>query len=225
MEPTSTPWGDFKIYGALNQVVELHLPQGRNCWASNGALLSYDAGVEWRLKVPGGAGGVAGRVVSGEGVSLTYVTAERSMGRLWLASNHPGHVAAWDLNDGPVTTTRGSFLGAIGNVEISVTVARRAGAAFFGGAGLFLQTVKGTGVVFVHGTGDFIDRRLDGSQKFLVSTGNLAAFGQGVDYSIRGVGGCVKMIFSKEGLFMTEMSGQGRVLLQTLKRQTTSSSG
>jgi uncharacterized protein (AIM24 family) len=51
-----------------------------------------------------------------------------------------------------------------------------------------------------------------------VSSGNLAAFADTVDYRIRGVGGCVKMIFGREGVFMTELEGPGRVLLQSLKR-------
>lgn len=218
-ETHASPWGEYEIRGELSQVVSLTLPRGGECWASNGGLLSYEKGIDWRLRVPGGGSGIAGRVLSGEGVALTYITAQKDAARLCLASNDPGHIAAWDLADGPVTTTRGSFLAAIGDVQITVTVARRAGAAFFGGAGLFLQTVRGQGIVFVHGAGDFIDQRLHPGDAVLVSTGNLAAFGQGIDYNIRGVGGCLKMIFSKEGLFMTELSGSGRVLLQTLKRR------
>ena len=55
-------------------------------------------------------------------------------------------------------------------------------------------------------------------EELLVSTGNLAAFSSGIDYDIRGEGGCRRMIFGGEGLFMTNLRGPGRVLLQTLKR-------
>ncbi|MHC5038559.1 MAG: AIM24 family protein, partial [Planctomycetota bacterium] len=55
-------------------------------------------------------------------------------------------------------------------------------------------------------------------ENLLVSTGNLAAFSKSCDYRIRGVGGCLKMFFGGEGFFMTELSGPGRVLVQTLKR-------
>src|SRR5680860_373968 len=61
--------------------------------------------------------------------------------------------------EGAVVTTKGSFLGAWGeDIDIDVTVARRAGAAFFGGAGLFLQKVSGNGQVLVHGAGGFWSR-------------------------------------------------------------------
>jgi uncharacterized protein (AIM24 family) len=128
-----------------------------------------------------------------------------------------------------VTTTRGSFLAAWGSdLDITVTVARRAGAALFGGAGLFLQQISGTGKVLVHASGDFYERRLADGEEILVSTGNLAAFSSQVDYDIQGVGGCRKMLFSGEGFFMTRLNGPGRVLLQTLKRSyatSTSNSG
>ncbi|MEL6152012.1 MAG: AIM24 family protein [Chloroflexota bacterium] len=88
----------------------------------------------------------------------------------------------------------------------------------FGGAGLFLQKISGIGKVLVHGSGDFFQHNLGAGEELTVSTGNLAAFAASVDYNIRGVGGCRKMLFSGEGLFMTHLQGPGRVLLQTLKR-------
>ena len=124
-----------------------------------------------------------------------------------------------------MTTTRGAFVAAWGeDIDITVTVARRAGAAVFGGAGLFLQTISGFGFVLVHGSGDFFERQMAAGEEFLVSTGNLAAFSSGIDYDIRGVGGCRRMIFGGEGLFMTNLRGPGRVLLQTLKRNYRASS-
>ncbi|MFQ5741050.1 MAG: AIM24 family protein [Acidobacteriota bacterium] len=50
-----------------------------------------------------------------------------------------------------------------------------------------------------------------------MSTGNLAAFSAAVDYNIETVGSLRKTFFSKEGLFMTRLTGPGTVLLQTLK--------
>ena len=103
-------------------------------------------------------------------------------------------------------------------MSIDVTAARRAGAALFGGAGLLLQKVSGVGTALVHGAGDFLDRRLEPGETIIVSTGSLAAFGEGVDYNIQGVAGCRRILFGGEGIFMTRLTGPGRVLLQTMKR-------
>jgi len=215
----------YKIHGQLAQVVELNFKQGESCWSSRGALMSYTAGIDWTLKIPGGVGGALRRSMSGEGISLTHIQSRGQAEQVYLSSNQPGKVLDWNLADGPVLTTRGSFMAAFGqNIDITVVVAKRAGAALFGGAGLFLQKISGQGVVLIHGAGDFVDRRLQNGESVLVSTGNLAAFAEAVDYNIQGVSGCRRILFGGEGLFMTKLSGPGRVLLQTLKR-TSSSSG
>ena len=66
--------------------------------------------------------------------------------------------------------------------------------------------------------GDLDDRRLADGESLTVSTGHLAAFADTIDYDIQYVGGVRKILFSGEGFFMTRLTGPGRVLLQTLKR-------
>jgi uncharacterized protein (TIGR00266 family) len=210
---------EYSISGELAQVANLTLEKGDTCWASKGALIALDPGLDWTLKVPGGASGAARRMLSGEGIALTFIEASRD--GLWavLAANQPGKIMAWNLDDGPVITTRGSFVAAFGPaIDIDVRVAKRAGAAMFGGAGLFLQRISGTGTVLIHGSGDFIERSLSEGDSVLVSTGSLAAFAESVDYNIQGVAGCRRIFFGGEGLFMTRLTGPGRVLLQSLKR-------
>ncbi len=211
------------IRGEIAQNVRLDFTPGETAWASNGSLMGYTPGMQWTLRVPGGLGGAMRRSLSGEGLALTYLESpSESAGsdqHVLLAANQPGHVTEWDLADGPVVTTRGSFLAAWGaEIDITVTIAKRAGAAVFGGAGLFLQRISGTGTVLVHGSGDFYERRLAEGEQLLVSTGNLAAFSDAVDYDIQTVAGLRRMVFGGEGLFMTRLTGPGRVLLQTLKR-------
>jgi len=210
----------YTITGEIAQRVRVEVEPGQFLWASKGSLVAYSDQIDWRLKVPGGLGGTARRMLSGEGLALNHISTPAADQYVVLAANEPGHVTPWDLADGAVLTTRGSFLAAWGpDVDISVTVARRAGAALFGGAGLFLQRISGAGTVLIHGSGDFEELRLEPGEKVLVSSGNLAAFSDSVDYDVQGVGGCRKIFFSGEGLFMTRLVGPGRVLLQTLKRR------
>jgi uncharacterized protein (AIM24 family) len=65
---------------------------------------------------------------------------------------------------------------------------------------------------------DFIERELARGESVLVRTGSLAAFADSVDYDIQGVDGCRRVAFGGEGLFMTRLTGPGRVLMQSLKR-------
>ncbi|MFQ5612007.1 MAG: TIGR00266 family protein [Anaerolineae bacterium] len=211
---------EYTIEGELAQVARMTFSAGETCWASKGSLMSMAPGVDWTLKVPGGIGGAVRRSLSGEGISLTFIRARQEGRQVLLASNQPGKIVDWDLAEGPILTTRGSFVAAFGqDIDINVVVARRAGAALFGGAGLFLQKISGKGIVLIHGAGDFVDLQLGAGESILVSTGNLAAFADAVDYDIQGVAGCRRILFGGEGLFMTRLTGPGRVLLQTLKRQ------
>ncbi len=214
----------ISVDGVIAQTVSVELEQGQTLWCARGSLLAYDAGIDWKLKVPGGVGKAASRMLSGEGASLTHVTARQGGASAVIGANQAGRLATWDLRRGPIVCTPGSFVAALGDVDIDVTTAKRAGAAFFGGAGVFLQRLSGNGIAVVHGSGDFIERRLDAGEKLLVSTGNLSVFSGDVDYNIRGVGGCIKSIFGGEGLFMTELAGPGWVMLQTMKERSSESS-
>lgn len=213
------------IDGAIAQTFSLELARGQQLWTSRGSLIAYDRGIDWNLEVPGGASKAFGRLLSGESLALVRVAAQTDGAACTLGPNQPGKLVTWDLSRGPITCTQGAFVAAVGGVDIDVSVVERAGAALFGGAGLFMQRLSGEGIAVLHGSGDFIQRQLDAGETLLVSTGNLACFSDSVEYDIAGVGGCTKMLFGSEGAFMTEVSGPGWVLLQSLKdRQTEQSS-
>jgi len=207
-----------EIHGEFAQYARLTFEAGETCWAGRGGIMSHADGLDWRLRIPGGVAGAARRMLSGEGMGLAFLEAKGNGVTATLASNQPGRIFSWDLDGGPVVTTRGSFLAAWGTVDIAVTIARRTGAALFGGAGLFLQRVSGQGQALIHGAGDLDDRQLGQGESITVSTGNIAAFTDGVDYDIQYVGGARKAFLGGEGLFMTRLTGPGRVLLQSLKR-------
>lgn len=209
---------DITVDGTIAQTVTLKLDKGQKLWSSRGALLAYTNGIDWDLRIPGGAAMAMRRMMSGEGLSLTHVQASQDGQTVTLSANQPGRLATWDLSRGAIVCTSGSFVAALGEVDIDVTIARSAGAALFGGAGLFMQKLSGNGVAIVHGAGDFIEHALEPGEKLLVSTGNLAVFSADVSYGIRGVGGCRRMMFGGEGLFMTELTGPGWVMLQSLKK-------
>lgn len=214
---------EYVIKGELAQTAFLNFKKGETCWGSKGSLMSLDPNINWSLKVPGGVKGTARRVLSGEGIGLTFIEANQDNQQVILSSNQPGKIIVWDLTEGSVITTRGSFVAAFGaKVDINIIIAKRAGAALFGGAGLFLQKISGQGKVLIHGAGDFVERYLEKEESVLVSTGNLAAFSDSIDYSIQGISGLRKIFFSGEGLFMTKLTGPGRILLQSLKRESNS---
>ncbi len=209
---------EISVDGVIAQSASLTLDRGQSLWAAKGSLLGYSPGIDWSLKIPGGAGKAVSRMLSGEGASLAYVESQQDGSSVLLGANQPGQLVTWDLSRGPIVCSSGAFVGALGDVDIDVKVVGKVGTALFGGSGLFMQRLSGDGIAIIHGSGDFIERRLAPGQKILVSTGNLAVFSDEVDYDIRRTGGCLKSIFGSEGFFMTEMTGPGWVMLQSLKK-------
>ena len=106
----------YTISGEIAQSVRLEIAPGEFVWCSKGSLMALTPGIQWNLRVPGGLGGAVRRSLSGEGIALTYLQTDRPDQHVLLAANAPGHLEVWDLeSDGPVTTTRGSFLCAWGD--------------------------------------------------------------------------------------------------------------
>jgi len=69
--------------------------------------------------------------------------------------------------------------------------------------------------VFISGAGDFIEYNLLPGQSLKVSTANVAAWEASVSYDIQSLG--VKTaLFGGEGLFVTTLTGPGRIVLQSM---------
>lgn len=94
------------IVGEFAQYLRLTLERGETCWAGRGSIMSYDTGIHWALKAPGGVGGAARRLLSGAGIALAHLSADRNDAAVSLASSQPGTISLWDLADGPVLTPR-----------------------------------------------------------------------------------------------------------------------
>ncbi|HRU11615.1 MAG TPA: AIM24 family protein, partial [Methanomassiliicoccales archaeon] len=108
-----------------------------------------------------------------------------------------------------------AFLAAEASVALDIAFQRKFGAALFGGEGLILQKVYGEGTVFISGAGDFIEYNLLPGQSLKVSTANVAAWEASVSYDIQSLG--VKTaLFGGEGLFVTTLTGPGKVVVQSM---------
>ncbi|MBW2102297.1 MAG: AIM24 family protein, partial [Deltaproteobacteria bacterium] len=82
--------------------------------------------------------------------------------------------------------------------------------------GFILQRLQGDGMAFVHAGGTIIQKDLAAGQTLRVDTGCLVAFSPSVSYDIRFIGGFKNALFGGEGIFLAEMTGPGRVYLQSL---------
>lgn len=70
-------------------------------------------------------------------------------------------------------------------------------------------------MVFLEIDGDKVEKNLMPGEVIKVDTGNVVAFEKSVQYEIETVKGLKNIFLGGEGLFLTKLTGPGKVILQT----------
>lgn len=159
------------------------------------------------------------RVLAGDSFFVTIFLNEAPRRRdVAFASPFPGKIQPIDLDDwgGTIIAQKDAFLCGARGVDVSIAFSKRIGAGFFGGEGFILQKLTGDGLVFLHASGTLTEMLLAPGEKLRVDTGCLVAMEPSVDYNIQMVSGIKTALFGGEGLFFVELTGPGRIILQTL---------
>jgi uncharacterized protein (TIGR00266 family) len=207
---------NYQLIGDVMQALMLNLDPGEEVVAEAGAMLFSNGAVTFEAKSQGGLVGGLKRMVVGESLSLTHFHCIAPGGVVAFAAPYPGKVQAMPLEDTAWLCQRDSFLCATAGITSEIAFTRRFGGGLFGGEGFTLQRHSGTGTVFLHIGGNLVESTLAAGQTLRVDTGCIAAFEQSVNYDIEFVGGFKNALFGGEGLFLSTLTGPGKVILQTL---------
>lgn len=101
--------------------------------------------------------------------------------------------------------------------DVGLTVDTKWGGAksFFGGEGLFVLQVYGTGLLLVSSYGAIHRKRLAPGERYVVDTGHLVAWEGTTQYQLRkAASGFFRSMVSGEGI-VAEFMGPGEILIQT----------
>ena len=172
-------------------------------------------GVTMDSNMKGGLGKSIGRMFSGESLFMATYRAERAGSMVAFASTVAGEVLPIDVGAGGMICQKGAFLCAQETVNLSVAFTKKLSAGLFGGEGFILQDISGTGMVFLEIDGNKVEKNLAPGEVLKVDTGNVVAFEKTVNYEIEMVKGLKNIVMGGEGLFLTKLTGPGRVILQT----------
>jgi uncharacterized protein (AIM24 family) len=111
---------------------------------------------------------------------------------------------------------RHGFLCATPQIQISVAFQQSLGAGIFGGDGFLLQHLSGQGTAWLELSGELVVRDLQPGETLRVHPGHVGAFQSSVSFQITTVPGIRNMIFGGDGIFLAQLTGPGRIWLQTL---------
>lgn len=207
---------NYRIFGGSLPAVSIRLNPGESIYTQSGGMTWMDQGIVMETNMKGGLMKGIGRMFSGESLFIATYTADRPNQEIVIASSFPGSIAAIDVSRCPIITQKTAFLCAQPSVTISAHVVRGASAGLFGGEGFIMQRLAGAGIAMIEIDGSLVERLLAPGEVIRVDTGNAAAFEETVQYKTETVKGFKNVLFGGEGLFLTTLTGPGRVWLQTM---------
>jgi uncharacterized protein (TIGR00266 family) len=212
----------YDVEGHNLQIARVHLQPGQEIYAEAGKMIYKSSNIDWTTRMTGQSIGdkILGalkRKMMGASLYFTYFQCNGIAGEIGFAGHYPGKIQVFDLAPGQVIMVqRDGFLFAQSTVTIDIAMVKRLGAGLLGGEGFILQKLVGPGLVFIHAGGDHVDFNLAPGETLQVQTGHLVAFEPSVNYDIQMVGSIRTAIFGGEGLFLTTLTGPGRVILQSM---------
>jgi uncharacterized protein (TIGR00266 family) len=192
------------------------LSAGESIQAEAGSMVSMSPTIEMETTSKGGLlGGLKRSVLGGESFFLNTFSAP-SGGEITIAPALPGDIRHMQLAGQTLFVQSGSYMASGTGVEIDT---KWGGAkTFFSSEGLFMLKATGSGDLFVSSYGAIHELQLAPGEHYIMDTGHMVAFSEGVNYEVKKVGGWKSTLLSGEGL-VVDLTGPGTVYMQTRSPQ------
>jgi uncharacterized protein (TIGR00266 family) len=153
------------------------------------------------------------RLLTGENLFINEFTAQNGPGEIGIAPGAPGDMEHVYLNNSTIFLQNTAYVASSPAINIE-TKWQGLMKGFFSGESLFLIRCSGQGDLWFNTYGAMI--AIDVAGEYVVDTGHIVAFTEGLDYKVGRIGGYKSLFFSGEGL-VCRFSGTGRVWIQTRK--------
>ncbi|HKJ84874.1 MAG TPA: TIGR00266 family protein [Spirochaetia bacterium] len=191
-------------YGLVNVTI----PQGRTLRVEASAMAYMDSSLAMKTQMRGGFK----RMLSGEKLFINEFTATERSAEIGVAPGTPGDLAHVYLEDETIFLQNSSYLASSPDLDVAAEFQGFKG--FFSGEKLFLIRCSGSGDLWFNTFGAMIE--IDVTDNYVVDTGHIVGFTEGLTYDVHPVAGMKSLFFSGEGL-VCRFSGSGKVWIQTRK--------
>ena len=209
--PPAPPRGwRFELNGQPDYAfLTVQVPAGETIKVEASAMATMDTHLVMKTKLRGGLS----RFLTGESIFINEFTADGGPGEIGVAPGAPGDMRHLYLDDETVYLQNSAYVAS--NAAVAVESKWQGlTKGFFSGESLFLIRASGRGDLWFSSYGGIIEIDVDGD--YVVDTGNIVAFTDGLTYKVSKVGGYKSLFFSGEG-FVCRFSGKGTVWVQTRK--------
>jgi uncharacterized protein (TIGR00266 family) len=200
-------------YSPAFAMATVHMDQGESMKAEAGAMMAMTPSVEIQTSTKGGVlKGLKRSVLGGESFFMNTFTASGPDAHVVVAPSLHGDIIIWPLTGNTVYLQSGSYLASPETIDID---SKWGGAkTFFSREGLFMLKCNGTGDLLVSSYGAIQALDLTEGQSYVVDTGHMVGWEEGVGYEVQKAGNWKSSILGGEGL-VVKLTGPGRVYFQT----------
>lgn len=207
----------YEIKGGSFPIVICKLQKGETMKDESGAMAFMSSDVKMETNTGGGLLKGLGRALSGDTLFLNFYTAESDNQQIGFSSSFPGKIIPIKLDgSNSIIGQKNAFLASETNVNIDMYFRKNLGTGLFGGEGFILQKFTGTGMLFLEIDGEVLEYDLQPGEKLVLDQGHLAAMEESVEFDIQRVKGVKNVLFGGEGLFLSTLTGPGKVWIQTM---------
>jgi uncharacterized protein (TIGR00266 family) len=173
------------------------------------AMATMDTNLRMQTKMRGGLG----RLLTGESIFINEFTAQNGPGEIGIAPGSPGDLEHVYLDNSVIYLQNTAYVASSPGVTVE-SKWQGLVKGFFSGEKLFLIRCSGKGDLWFNTYGAMFS--VDVTGQYVVDTGHIVAFTDGLQYNVSKIGGYKSLFFSGEGL-VCRFSGTGRVWVQTRK--------
>jgi len=210
-----------RIVGTTLPVLEFMLEPNETVISEAGELSWMSASIQMQTHTQfGGGGGFFGalkRVAGGGSLFMTEYMAVGARGEIAFATRVPGHIQPVQIGPGQeYMIHRHGFLCGTPDAVLTVGFQQSLGAGVFGGEGFILQRLSGAAQAWVELGGEVVSYELAAGETLRVHPGHVGMFESAVGFDIVRIQGIRNMLFGGDGIFLAQLTGPGRVWLQTL---------
>ena len=187
----------------------VEIPAEQTLKVEASGMAAMDTNIRMKTKMRGGLG----RLLTGESMFINEFTAEGGPGQIQIAPGPAGDLEHVHLGQdyGTIFLQNSAYVASALDVTIE-TKWQGFVKGFFSGENLFLIRCSGQGDLWFNTYGAMIQKDIDG--EYVVDTGHIVAFSEGLEYGIEKVGGYKSLFFSGEGL-VCRFRGTGKLWMQT----------
>lgn len=210
----------YEIKGGNLPFVSLKLNKGEEVYTTSGAMSWMGQHISMETTASGGVLTGMKRMFSGESFFTVNFKAHADNQQIAFSSSFPGSIHALKLEHGKsIIAQKRAFLVAEKAINLSIHFHKKLSTGFFGGEGFIMQKISGNGYVFLEIDGALEEIELNSGETLKVDTGHVAFIEDTVQMSIDSVKGFKNIFFGGEGLFLTTLTGPGKIYLQSMPVQ------